>query len=359
MKRFFLFVIVSALVLSISPSVFASRSTDSSVNVEVNHKYMFSYTENVLSDHRIVRTYSKSAQSSQGSVACAYAYSTTAQDSETDRTEAILSSLGMSSDFVEELSEDDLNTYAEAERITSTVTYTKMDIDGNVTNVSEDEALQASTYGAIKEETNFGGDGSLSESKVVTDEYMKLVFVVTYLGDARYRYSIDAEWLTMPLWRYTDCLGAAAQRSATCYGSASGWYKYNVSIVTPTETTNVAESYTFSEDDFVSPTTDGWDGRAVTFNLPDDSVVASEYDTTMRYSGFKVHLQYDALVDTPELAVNFNAVASYSHTMVVVIPGAGVDIGTDSIAGAWSFNLAFEEDIRVATFDNPLQYEPD
>ena len=360
MKKVLSFILSVIIVLTMPTASFAEAMINMpNVEVKTNQEYAFTYTEYTDTDNSIIRTYSKQDSPAISTFArVASNHNTDDAKTEQERTKAVLTSLGMSQAFVNELSEEDLDEYANSPQITSVVSYTKTDEDGNVTNVPEDEALAVTS---VDPEFSFGNDeggggGYPSHTTTEIDTYMKMVFIVTELGGGRYKYSVDAEWLTMPYWRLRDCIGIAVQNSSVSYGSFAGWCSYTTTysyILGTLETENIY--YDFTDDYFAEPTSSSWDGGAATFGLP-----ANETNDVVSivHSKFKVHFECEATVVHPQLTTVFNTTASYDHSIVTLDWDLGVDLAAQEGMMSCVLGGSMNSETRVVCFDEPFTYNP-
>lgn len=198
----------------------------------MNEQYGFYCKEYTDSANRIIRTYTIADNiniQNGETILC------TGQSSpDRLRTKAVLSSLGMDNDFIDELSEEQLDEYAVSESIYVVTEYICTDSEGIKTTVSEEEALNASASvspTAAPPADDFfdggGGNGYPVYYDIMTDEYMKLTYVVSYRGNAKYNFSVNAVWLTMPKYRLTDSLGCCAQGISIISETKSGWISYD------------------------------------------------------------------------------------------------------------------------------------
>ena len=352
-----LFAILLAMAMALTIPHFASAASDSPASIEVktNFEYAFVYMEYTDSSNRIIRSYSSLPDHNPRTFS--RAVSVDASQPSDKRTKAILTSLGMSPDFVNELSAEDLEVYATSPQITSIVSYTKTDGQGNVTPVTEEEAIAVTSIDPGFENITHPGDGAGNPafSTVEEDTYMKIVFIVTELGDGRYKFSVDAEWLTMPYFRFLDCIGIAVQHSSVSYGSLYGWYKYSWRTTTYFESTTNNLTQVFSDSDFAQPSPSAWDGGAATFQLPVD--YSDEYSAITNYD-FKVHFELEATVVHPAIETVFNATATYDHS--IVSPDIDLSINLTSLDGLFGCVLGWgiNSETRIAYFDEPFRYIP-
>lgn len=358
MKKLIAVMMVLVMILTLPAFSFAAEATSApDAEIRTNSEYAFTYTEYTDTDNNIIRTYRKQEQAAVSTYARGASYNMASAVSTEDRTKAVLTSLGMSPAFVNELSGEDLEEYANSPQITSVVSYTKTDVEGNVVNVPEEKALAVTSMDPNPSYEDFDGmGGNPTYLETSNDTYMKILFVVTELGGGRYKYSVDAEWLAMPFWRFKDCIGIAVQNSSVSYGTYSGWYQYTTAVNHLTGTYSYTTKENFTDDDFAQPGNNVWDGGAATFWLPADQ---HETNSSVIHSSFKVHFECEATVANPELVTVFNATATYDHSLVMPDIDVGVDIAAvdDKIGCVLGWGINSEP--RIAYFDEPFRYEPE
>ena len=359
MKKLIAVMMVLVMVLTFPVSSLAVEEINApKAELRTNHEYAFAYTEYTDSDNSIIRTYRKQENTGVSAYARTVSNNTASAVSTEEGTKAVLTSLGMSPDFVEELSEEDLVEYANSQQIISTVSYIKTDAEGNVTHVPEEEALTVTSLNPNPSWDNMDdtGGGYPSYYSLESDEYMQITFIVAELGGGRYKYSVDAIWLAMPFWRFKDCIGIAVQNSSVSYGTYSGWFQYTTTVAYVASTHSTVKKEYFTEDNFAQPEADGWDGGAATFWLPQDQHF--EYSSTT-HSGFKVHFECEATVTNPQLVTVFNATATYDHSLVMPDLDVGVDIASVEDGMGCVLGWGINSDSRIAYFDEPFRYEPE
>ena len=283
----------------------------------------------------------------------------------------------MGEDFIDALSAEDLADYAASESITATVSYTQTDEDGNVINISEEdaEAAVASVGPSPWEDMiDFPGDGGgsgltpVEENEGTYEEeglgalgVLKLTFVVSYWGDDKYHFSVDGEWLTMPKYRGYDSLGACAQyMSLPGEGdNASGWYSYeSVELAWGEFQDQTTEKYSIPSSSFGRPTTDGWNGVGATFNLPDDDT-SMDVPLAEFYYSFKVHIGFDIEVASPDTSWNIDPRATYSQHTLGFDYDAGLKITASGVDAELGLNVAIMKHNYTIRLTNGLDYVPD
>ena len=350
---------VLVMILTFPASSFAAEATDVlDAEVKTNREYAFTYTEYTNTDNSIIRTYRKQENTAVSALARGVSNDAASAASAEAKTKAVLASLGMSPAFINALPEEDLEEYANSPQITSMVSYTKTDADGNVVNVPEEEALAVTSANPDPSWDNMDepGGGYPSYYSIESDEYMRLTFIVSEMGDGRYKYSVDAVWLAMPFWRFKDSIGIAVQNSSVSYGTYSGWYQYTTVVSHPTGTYSYTTKDDFRDDDYAQPGNNVWDGGAATFWLPADQ---HETNSSVIHSGFMVHFECEATVTNPDSITVFNATATYDHSLVMPDLDVGIDIAAVGDKMGCILGGGLNSDPMIVYFDEPFRYEPE
>lgn len=330
--------------------------------VKINNQYGFRYTEYTDAEHRTVRIYSAADNTNvqNGTALCSLQ-----SDSDYLRTKSILSSLGMGDDFIAELSDEQLNEYASSESIYASTEYIRTDMNGNQTTVSEEEALNASASvnpTAAPPTDDFVDDGGGDYPvyyDIMTDSYMKLTYVVSYRGNAKYNFSVDALWLTMPKYRLTDSLGCCAQGISIISGTKSGWISYDEARCVNTTYSTHSYKYNYTNNEVQFALNSGWQGAVITFDLPDNvSVSSTIYTTSSTYSNFKAHCEFDAYIANPDTELYFNTSATYDHTKIAVVGSHNVSLSVSGVGFAIGFSISDKQEKRTIFFDSPIHFSP-
>lgn len=392
MKKVFTWVLILSMVLSLPATAFAAEPQ--MVHISVNSEAGFQITESVDTYNRVIRTYQSNTgidQTRSGGDSIVNVCDDYAE------TKTLLLALGMEQDFVDALSDDKLEKYAASKQMTAVTAYTKTDENGNVTFISESEAvreaaiinaaekdngeavllapkLQSEIGGSylsfaergiskIKNSISVPAGGTVQTrknngNKVFQDSYMRIFFLVSYMGDGYYFYSTTATWLTMPFFRGKDSIGSCAQDCVINNGTRSGWYSYDETYVNFNQVSNTTRKETLNSSNYKNAVNGSWDGSAAIVNLPTDS--SSNY-TSVTYNNFKAYYSYEASVKYPKEASRFNATAAYDHATVrIIITSPSISIDLKGNASA-SIGLAFDKgkDSRVVELDEPIDYIPD
>lgn len=364
MKKVLSVIIAVVMLLSASTTAFAvesaETSTEAAVEVKYNSEYMFSYTEQTDANYRIVRTYTNESidASANARTVSTMAVDPTQSETSTERVKAILLSLGMGQDFIDMLSEEDLEDYANCEMMMGITSYTKEGADGNVENVPEEEALANARLGSFPEQDLYDpspGSGG-AHSTVEIDSYMHIYYLVTYMGNGLYKFSVDATWLKSPVYRLTDSIGACAQNFAIQNATRSGWYMCTVYGYAMFE--YYTNTYTTYFEDFYTVQNGNWDGSAAMFNLHDDYTSTEAAYSQIAYD-HKAHYQFEAYVSYPSRDTYFNTTATYSHTLIWLEADPSISISAEESSVSIGLGLGDRSEDRVAEFASAIHYVPD
>lgn len=355
------------MILTFTVVSFADENIDYlSGNVIVNPEYGFKIYEYTDENYSTVRSYS--AINSESTSYKKTNVASTMNRSETDsllKTREILLSLGLDEFSVSQMEEKQLSKIANAQEITTMVTYTKTDADGNTCNVPEKEAIENSAAINLMIANNNvnntaectisstpGVGGSVTETS--EDEYMKMTLVVSYLGNARYMFWLDGEWLTMPNWRSADSLGLCVQGHSIVNSSCAGhiyyihFYKKGILTDASERVTEGLLSTAFHQDNMNS-----WSGVAATFDMKDDTLFHS-------YSSYRAHIEFETYVTLPDTSLNFNVVGTYHHTQYSLnVDGVSVGIDTSGAIGvSIGINTSGSHTKRYVYSSTPYHYNP-
>jgi hypothetical protein len=357
-KKFTLILVLFALSLGViivpATTTYAAESPSTEY---YNAQYDFSYEETVMPTKQIVRKYEKPETS---------IFSTNSTVNSVTKTKAILASLGMGEDFIDALSNEQLNEYANSEFLMATEAFIKTDAEGNSTFVTESEAQEGSRAfvppGASEDDLNDPGDIP-SWSETSTDEYMLLVFFVSYRGDGVYHYSVDAEWLQIPQWFLTDSLGACMQNGTVINSSRTGWYSWkqyeedDISTMFEVSQTLYGADPNSGSCAFENTTNGNWTGSAASFSYPPHNLTDLLHDIVV--IDYKAHVEFDMVVSEPEEELYFNTVATYSHSTVTMglNPSLSINLSGGVSIGLVSVGLISHN--RDVEFSEPLHYIPE
>lgn len=189
-----------------------------------------------------------------------------------------------------------------------------------------------------------------------------------------YKFLIDAEWLTMPTWRFTDSLGACSSSMTVETTNRSAWFTYNKKIVTKYEYEDGRTEWITDESvihgdcpesDFrIAGTSYGWCGSAVLFNLPNNDYGSGEsgevtYTRSITCSNFKIHYEFEGKIIYPDQTVNFNSIATYCHKKLSTQINPELTIGTEGYGVAIGLGFGIDFDNRGVSIPDSIQYKPD
>lgn len=346
-RKILLFSLLLAILLNMVTPAFAS--SHNSISPEVcNDAYNFSYHEERCADGKIIRKYNRrEVNMSQ------------------EQTKTLLKDLGMNKSFIDELSPESLSKCTQAESIISVITYTRTNIDGNIEVVDQQTAMDAvAAYSIgndkIEQENGYLDGGNVTHGDF-KDSYMEICFMIFYMGDALYHFTVDATWLTEPFFRGWDSIGMSATHISIHNSTRSGWLRYDKYFqYTSLSSSDISEdTITIPFSDSIQNRTNGnWYGSGATFNLPDDNYFSdSSLTQILSYSNFKAHYEFDATIDTPTLTVVFNATASYDHSLISIDSSPSLTIGVSGV-DAIILDVKSDTDSRIVELDSPITYNP-
>ena len=321
-----------------------TQNDDGTLNVyhSESAEYFFQVLEYKGDNHQIVRIYNKPHQNAVET----RGNSTDMAGVETEKAKAILRALGIDAEYIDSISEEQLREYGRCEQITTTASYIKRDMDGNVTYLSEELALAEVAEQSQKPEETY-------DERVAT-EYLSVTHSVFYYGEARYKFITSAHWLTMPSWRLTDSIGSCAQNISLIYGTASGQYGFDSTLRNSATNTTLTESYRYEITDIYQATPTGvWEGMIGCFDLPIDY---SDTYTSIRHQNFWALFEFQALVSSPEEIHNFNSIGCYCHHQILPIlnPSATISMGS----GNMDIGISLGVDNDVLSAKMTLKYYP-
>ncbi len=354
MKKLLALVLTAALLTPMSLSVFATAPDTSTVIY--NDEFNFQLVETVDENNRIIRTYEKDEQPQARST-----YGLRSNMDEADyyeRIKALLSDLGMGDAFISEMSNEQLESFSNIESITGIVSYTKSDMEGNITYVSEEEAsvCGAPSTGGNQDIMDGGDGGSNVYTDEVVDSYMRLYYMVIYQGDALYKHIVTAEWLTNPLCRSYDTIGVCSKGLTVEAGSRYGWVSYVETTTTILGTNSEQKLNYFTTSNFQQPTNGDWYGAAAVFHLP----IIINTDTTHREATeIKAYFEYESRVRYPTLVTYFETAATYDHSIINLSVSPSVSISTEDLGVSIGISGNWITERRTAYFDESILYIPD
>ena len=357
MKKMICLTLIFALLIPMIPDVITVSAAESSANDDVktftSQEYGYTYTEYTDENYQTIRTYRKESPVYEKTSPNGHNANGTQLSLSQDATKDLLASLGMEEAFISKLSEEDLQEYSNSSEIMAVTSYTKKDADGNTVNVTKEEALNAAVTRAIVPTPDPGGWASYETS--YTDSYMYIAYVVSYRGNGEYKFSVDSTWLTMPIFRGTDSLGACAQNMTVENNTRSGWYSYDWTFGSLATYSNEYVNNNLASGSFYNAINGNWYGSAVMFNLPND-VSTNNYISLI--SNYRVHYEYTGKVNYPNQQMNFNTTATYCHTTVGINVALSLGISTSGPSASIGITGTTFRESRTAEFSSSITYTP-
>ena len=334
--------IICAVFFVFSPlPVFAHQPDYSFVSPQESPQNVI--TEYIDENQSIVRTYNRSETNR---IALADIEEPTRQE----LTELLIE-LGYDEDAIPLITEEEWAMYASSPSIMSVTTYQKSDQLGNVTIVSEEEALSAAESAHI----------SPADTDVRYSEYIKLVLLVieTTNEPGGYYFTASARWLTLPLLRTYCSIGIVAKPFSYTPSSRTGQYYYcstttnhitgEVTYLTRDDTLTYLDS-----SNITSVNTDGgWSGYGFAYPLYPDTAndvyteVCTDLYVQIKYSGFVVN---------PAAETYFNVHASHVRSRVVIV--VTPSITADPSGSTPSIGIGFDDDYQITPAELQIHYTP-
>ncbi len=308
----------------------------------------FEIVEATNENDQVIRIYNRDADEQQGTDALPLQPVGASAALHTEpyaQTKALLLALGMEQDFIDNLSDEDLAVYAASEQITGIVSYIKTDEAGNATYVEESVAEEEAAAALNAAESNVrstaaavSGTGTVvyEGGETYQNGYIRMYYTVTYMGSGKYQFATDARWLYMPLYRGVDTIGSSAMNCTVESSTRSGYYQYDSYMEVEGDKSYTSPYFLISAGKMKNVVNGNWYGSLAKIQLPMDG---GGVGVSRVLSNFKVHYQYQGKVNYPELAGNFNTVASYDHTITYIKPSVSFAVGVGGVSGSIGFDL--------------------
>lgn len=348
MKKFFSLLLAFATVLALALPASAAMAQPSGTEkiVEVDG-YTFTITEMEDSNKRIVRSYQNNANvNARTSV-------------DINETKSLLVALGMQRERVDDLSSATLREFAEGSEIYVATAYIKADMNNNVTPLDEATALrEASALKNQQEAINLnralGIAPTADYEDSFKDSYMRVDFAATYKRNGNYLYSVDGEWLTMPFFRGFDSIGACAMNGTVTNNTRAGNYGYDITYINGGKITYDSYFGPITNTNKKNAINGNWYGSAGVINLPND--VYGDYSSII-YSNFFAHYEYQGHVTSPSEPRWFNAVGTYDHATISIAfdPSVSIDLN-GNVSASVGLSLVGKTDSRSVEFE--IYYRP-
>ena len=258
-----------------------------------------------------------------------------------EETKKMLLELGMEQDFIDNLTEEDLEHYSNSTNLVGTITYHKADENNNKTVVSEEEAYQE--VNRIKSNISLR---SAREQDTYEDSYMRVYHLVSQYRDTEeFLFSTDARWLTMPYFRKKDVIGSCASIIAVDYRSASGYYSYDVIRNNYGREEEREEKIFLYSRDFESANNGSFNGVAAYIDLPGDTDYHGYGDT---FTNLKAHSQFSGYISFPKSEVVFNSNGTYDHMRFALDFSPSISINSGGFDASIGFDVIGKTDKRTA-----------
>lgn len=338
MKKNRLFAILPLVCLLISCCMFpAPAEQPDPFTVVTNDIYGYQYTVHTDAIGQTVRRYTKAEQPQAMSQSSVQAIS---EQDEIDKMRSVLTDIGMDPQNLENLSDEDLLRYAQAEQIVNTTTYTRTTEEGETFVVDESTAVENSRLKQpILPEDESGAIFGSTEHFL--DEYMKMDFVIVQYAGGVYSFTVSAYWLTIPKWKMDDTLGGCASNLLVVNNTRKGWYSYRETSDSSMTTVN------FTDSNFENTTNGIWNGTVAKFNLPN------------KLDYFYVTLSYEMVVSYPNQTLNFSTTASYDHTTFKFGFSPSIGISSSGLSFSIGWDSSSGHDRRTVEFPTPFTYTPE
>lgn len=301
--------------------------------------------EEVNPDGTITRTYKKPlAEFDKKSVETSH-----------ENIKKILRNLGMEDCFIDNLTDKDLEFYENSGSIVGKISYIKTDKNGVKKTISELEANK--DIFRIKKLNSL--QRTLShEQDTYEDEYMRVFHMVSQYGSSSsFRYSTDARWLTMPFFRRTDSIGSCAQGISIEPRTLRGYYQYSVDYIYPFgRTEHGFKHFNIDERDIYRDSYASFNGAAAKLTLPVDIYNNNTGGTSLVYSDYKVHFQYDARMQYPDQESYFDSIGTYDHLRIGIDFNPSLSIGAEG--GSFSIGLGVSAGTDKRSVPLQIHYQP-
>lgn len=338
MKKFKKLMAIGMSVLMVfstmSVGVFASDIT--------NSESEFDITTTVGPEHQIVRVFERDTESAM----IAQCSAEPEANNDYSEVKALLLELGMEQYAIDNLTDEDLAKYAVSPRIVTSVSYSKVDNNDNVTYLEEDVAIAEAAIVYNAQEVmrqNLANGIQTIDQDTYQDSYMRVFYMVTYNWDESYTFSTDARWLTMPFFRGKDVIGSVAQDCTVTPYTSSGYVEYDWSLSTLAGYDEYSEHINMTSSQFQNTVNGSFYGSGAIIELPNDS-----YSDTMSvyYSNYKAHYQYDGHVNSPAEPHWFNTTGSYCHSTMKISFNPSITISLTGVSGSLGLSGVGGSDVR-------------
>ncbi len=334
MKKLLSILLTGILFCSLSIGVLAANDS----RLVATNGYFFAIQETMDENHVVTRSYHGGE-------------TLTRSAPDLERTKALLISLGWTQEMVEQLPVETLQELAQSTDIVATAAYSKRDeATGAIVNLPEATArAEAAAIEEAREERFL--QQALGEAPSITpfasdtyqDSYMYLIHTVSIQPDRDYLCMTDAQWLTMPLNRFTDFIGSCIYDFIPYEETASGYFQYTENSYNSVgQLTQVRKTGSLTDIDLV--TNEGWNGMGGFLNLPWDTGTSSG---SVFYRDLYAHFQFKAEVHE-EVFQHVSSIGSYQHARIGLDLSFSVSPGPSGDADI-GFTISTNTDTYKAT----------
>lgn len=346
-----LFVVILSINVNITAYAVNDKDLITHKTIETNG-YVFDIAEKTDKNFNITRAYTKDITNNN-------------LTRNLNETKALVMSLGMSKDSVNELYTDTLYTFADSLNIWVTTTYTKYNEENN-TSTQVSEAVAKAEANKFQTEYELGliemgkntsafstNVKNAAKSALYKDSYMKVTHTVAYKGSGSYLFSVDAEWLTMPIFRGNDSIGACAMNCTVTPNTSKGYFSYKTTVVDKYGHV-LTNSYKSNITNKQNAINGNWYGSAGIFNLPNNG---SNSQTSVSHSELKAHYEYKGHISHPKQASWFNTVGTYKHSTITLSFSPSIGIDLDGKVSA-SIGLDMTTGVKSRSAELEIYYKP-
>lgn len=260
---------------------------------------------------------------------------------------AFLAAQGMGQTFIDMLNEAQLSRYASAIRQTNTTPQLSQIIKGD-----DGATVMVAPFEPITPTP----DIPITYSNTYSDDWMILYLLITYLGNGKYLYSVDATWLNIPENLKIDTLGIVSQEIAIHMNSTMyGWEKYDYVEELNISPTIIEHYYADGSQYFRDGENGSYSGAAYVIYL-------NQVPINFAFESIYSHFEFVGSIRDFSNLKEFDVSANYDHAVVDINADAsiGVSAGTSPSIGL-NVDLTLNTDYhrRRVTIPNPIIYTPD
>lgn len=304
--------------------------------------YTFTITEMEDENHQIIRNYKNERSMSRSGA-------------DLDEIRALLIAMGVEESTAYDLPEDKLQYIATSESIQATTSYVRIDKENNSVYADEETALREAAAINAKEDARIANltQGIMPmEEWEAENQWIRLHYVVIRNWGYNYAFMIGSKWLTMPITRSWDTLGACASHVTALAGSGWGEWFCDVSILQNGQTVSTKrEKEEITDIGFAS--TGQWGGMGITFWLPFD--IYEQY-SAMLFRNFNATLWFQGNISQYEQATFFNTRGSYEHSRLAIPIKPNVSLSLEGGKGSIGLSPTIEKDSWFIDFT--IHYVP-